>query len=229
MFKETKERMEVMRKYIFLALLLVVTIFVEGASALYIPDSTYMDGAWNGSLNYVDEDSGYDVIIAYGVFDAYNLEPQSQEDAFISDVRDDLGIEGHYIYAYQLYNRPNEGENEYSDILYFGLLNLDKTEVDESLINGDTSAMDDHDGGVAPYSPPPRQGAWGFTEGVLANGEKSWILVFSSEYAPGRGTYTMTNPTSLPPIPEEEVPEPATIALLGLGAIVFIKKRRISI
>ena len=167
------------------------------------------------------------MIIAYGVFDAYNLQPQSQEEAFISDVQDDLGIEGQYVYAYQLYNRPNEGGNEYSDISYFGLLNLDETPVDESLINGDTTAMDDHDGGVAPYSPPPHQGTWGFTEGLLANGEKSWILVFSSDYAPGRGTFTMTS--SEPSFPIPSVPEPATIALLGMGCIAFLKKRRMSI
>lgn len=227
--KETKERVKVMRKFIFIALLLVATIFVEDASALYIPDSSFMGGGWNGSMNYVDEDSGYDVIIAYGVFDTYNLQSQSQEEAFISDVQDDLGIEGQYVYAYQLYNRPNEGENEYSDILYFGLLNLDTTEVDESLINGDTTSMDDHDGGVAPYSPPPRQGAWGFTEGVLANGEKSWILVFSSDYAPGRGTFTMTTTEDEDYVPIPDIPEPATIALLSIGCIALLKKRRMSI
>ena len=221
-----------MRKFIFLALLLVVTIFVEGASALNIPESSYMDGAWEGVLNYVDEDEGFDVGIAYSVFDAYNLEPQSEEKAFVDDLKDELGMdgqymEGRYIYAYQLFNRPNDAEGEYSDILFFGLLDLDTIPVDESLINGDTNAMEDHDGGVAPYTPSLQQGAWRFTEGILANGEKSWLLVFSSEYAPGRGTYTLTS--SDPDFPIPEMPEPATIALLGLGAIVFLKKRRISI
>ena len=56
MLKETKERVKVMRKFIFLVLVLVVTIFVEAASALYIPESSFMGGGWNGSVNYVDED-----------------------------------------------------------------------------------------------------------------------------------------------------------------------------
>ncbi|MHC4739744.1 MAG: PEP-CTERM sorting domain-containing protein [Planctomycetota bacterium] len=215
-----------MRKFIFLALLLVVTIFVEGASALYLPESSFMDGAWEGVLNYVDEDLGFDVGIAYSVYDAYNLEPQSQEEAFIGDAQDELGLEGQYIYGYQLFNRPNDAEGEYSDLLYFGLLELDETPVDESLINGDTSAMDDHDGGIAPDSPSPRQGAWGFTESVLSNGEKSWILVFSSQYAPVRGTYTLTS--SEPDFPIPDIPEPATIGLLGLGGIAFLMKRRTS-
>jgi hypothetical protein len=215
------------KKFIFLALLLVVTIFVENASALHLPESSYMDGAWEGVLNYVDEDLGFDVGIAYSVYDAYNLEFQSQEEAFVSDVQDELGLEGQYIYGYQLFNRPNDAEGEYTNIGYFGLLELDETPVDESLINGDTTAMDDQDGGLAPYTPSLQQGTWGFTESVLANGEKSWILVFSSEYAPGRGTYTITS--SPPPnLPIPEVPEPATIALLGLGGIVFFKKRRTS-
>ena len=141
-------------------------------------------------------------------------------------MQDELGLEGQYIYAYQLFNRPNDAEGEYTNISYFGLLDLNKTPVDESLINGDTSAMDDQDGGVAPYIPSLQQGTWRFTEGVLANGEKSWLLVFSSEYAPGRGSYTITSEPPGPAIPE--FPEPATIALLGLGGIVFLKKRRIS-
>ncbi len=215
-----------MRRFIFLALLLVVTIFVEGTSALHLPESSYMDGAWEGVLNYVDEGLGFDVGIAYSVYDVDHLESMSQEEAFVSDVQDELGLDGQFIYAYQLFNRPNDAEGEYTNISYFGLLDLNKTPVDESLINGDTSAMDDHDGGVAPYIPSLQQGTWRFTEGVLANGEKSWLLVFSSEYAPGRGTFTMTSEPSGPAIPE--MPEPATIALLGLGGLVFLKKRRIS-
>lgn len=215
-----------MRRFIFLTFLLVVTIFAEGASALHLPASSYMDGAWEGVLNYVDEDSGFDVGIAYSVYDIDHLESQSEEAAFVGDVQDELGLEGQYIYAYQLFNRPNDAEGEYTNISYFGLLDLNKTPVDESLINGDTSAMDDQDGGVAPYIPSLQQGTWRFTEGVLANGEKSWLLVFSSEYAPGRGSYTITSEPPGPAIPE--FPEPATIALLGLGGIVFLKKRRIS-
>ena len=62
-----------MRRFIFLTFLLVVTIFAEGASALHLPASSYMDGAWEGVLNYVDEDSGFDVGIAYSVYDIDHL------------------------------------------------------------------------------------------------------------------------------------------------------------
>ncbi|MHC4397068.1 MAG: PEP-CTERM sorting domain-containing protein [Planctomycetota bacterium] len=219
-----------MRKFGSLVSLLIVMIFVQNASALFqLPDTSYIDGdgdPWQGTVQYLNEDPSYDVVIDFVVYDRLNLQ-LPDESGFFDDVTDKIGLpEGQYVYVYQLFNRPNDDQGQYEDIRYFGLLDADENQIDESLIKNDTTSM-----GVAQGVEPtdiPRQGAWAFDEGVLVNGTRSFALIFSSDYEPTRGTYTMTDPGDEPPpiIIPGEIPEPATIALLGLGGILSLKRKK---
>lgn len=217
--------MKVMKKFGSLALLLVITLLMQDASAsTYMPESTYQDGVWQGTANYADEDLGYDVLIDFAVYDFETMDLARGESGFVTNLIDAVGLTGRYIYAYQLFNRPNEGENEYGDVGYFGILDIDGERVDQALINGDTGSMTWGEAVAPTYI--PRQGAWEFADGVLANDNYSDFLVFSSDYAPVRGKYEI-NPPDYDWVPS--VPEPATIVLLTFGSVISLRKRRNSV
>lgn len=218
--------MKVMKKFGSLALLLVITLLMQDASALYnMPESTYQDGAWQGTANYVDVDLGFDVLIDFAVYDFETMDLDLGESGFVTNLIDAVGLTGRYIYAYQLFNRPNEGENEYGDVGYFGILDIDGEKIDEVLINDDTGSMAFGNAVAPTYI--PRQGAWGFGEGVLTNDNYSEFLVFSSDYAPVRGKYEI-NPPDYDWVPSTS-PEPATIVLLTFGSVISLRKRRNSV
>jgi hypothetical protein len=62
-----------LRKTWVFSLLVVATLFAGTASAtIYLPDSSYEEGAWQGSSIY--EEEGFNVLVEFAVYDTDNLQ-----------------------------------------------------------------------------------------------------------------------------------------------------------
>jgi hypothetical protein len=217
--KERKARkMMVTRKFVFISLLAVAALLVQNASATLIgslPDTSYLDGQWYGSLIY--EDEGFNVLIEYAVYDTLGGYEIAGIDGYQAPGQ------GRYIYAYQIFQHQAEG---YEDVAYFRILDIDENPISEALMQG-TTALDDGAGGIAPTPLISQtQGVWtwgGSEDGYISTSEHSWLLVFSSNSEPVAGKYEIKNPSDDIPAP---IPDPATLTLLGAGSAILFKRRR---
>jgi hypothetical protein len=211
--------MGVINKTCFLVSLVVMTLFIQNAGAgttLILPDSSYMDGAWQGYTIY--DEGGFNVLVDFAVYDSENLELPG-ETAFVNELG---AMSGQYIYAYQVFNHLDATE----DVGYFEIRDVDGNSIDQSLM-ADTGSLDDGEGGIEPLDPSPWQGVWLFTEGaggIIIPFTHSYFLVLSSDSTPVAGSFEIKGPSGEPPVPD--VPEPTTITLLGLGGIFLFAGRR---
>ena len=222
--------MRVIRKIIFLALLLIAALFVQNASATltqlsYLPDSSYAEavGNWQGRSFY--EKDGLYVMVEFAVYDTSNLQPDSEEQALVEQL-EPLNMTGQYIYAYQIFNHPDA--NEEGDIGYFEIFGLE-TNINEASIGEDgVNWQDDQEDGVSPsdgyFDSERSRVVWEFNWGALIGGKHSYVLVIASDYDPVKGDYEAKGFEAGGDAPV--MPEPATIVLLGLGSVVFLKRQR---
>jgi hypothetical protein len=137
----------------------------------------------------------------------------------------DNGLEmpgdGQYIYAYQIFNDYPVSEEA---VAYFALLDINGDSIDIDSI----SSQEDPEVGIAPgeeyFDGGESKVVWEFngSDGYIIVGEHSWFLVFSSNHDWVKGDYEIRGPAEVP-VP---MPEPATIALLGLGSIPILMRRR---
>jgi hypothetical protein len=208
-----------LRKIWAFNLLLVATLFAGTASAtLYLPDSSYEDGAWQGNRIY--EEDGFSVLVEFSVYDTDNL--QFAEETALAE---QLGLAGQYIYAYQIFNHVDD---IYEEVAYFGILDSEGEQISEAAIMGDTTCHDDGSGGVAPTPEDSEtQGTWVWTfdGGYVSAGEHSWFLVYSSDYAPVVGDFEIRAHEEEGDLPAP-VPEPAMIVLLGVGGMIVVSTKR---
>ena len=207
--------MRVIRNITYLAFLLVLLILPKNASATLIalPDSSYLDGLWQGTSYYDDDD--FNLRIDFAVYDTLGGNEIAAIEGF------EAPGDGQYIYVYQIFQHVDEGYNE---VAYFSILNLDGSAVDESLMQS-TTALDDNNDGIAPdplISETQGIWVWGGDTGYISTAQHSWFLVFSSDSAPIAGSYEVHAPGDIP-VP---IPEPTTIALLGIGGLAFLRKRK---
>lgn len=223
--------MRVMKEICFFAMIVLISMpaacSVAAITSLYsLPDSTFteQENNWQGRKVY-DEGTGDEhvyILVEFCVYDTENLlkTPEKQ-------LADALDLSGRYIYAYQIWNHPTDSNEE---VATFQLLDADEKEISESAYKGDTTCHDDSTTGVA--STPEvsiKQGIWTFALGALTPGNHSWFLVFSSDSAPVKGTFDikkLSDESDQPVPPGEEVPEPGTVALLGVASGLFAARRR---
>jgi hypothetical protein len=208
----------------FLSVLVIVTVLAPDTAValLQLPDSTYaqLQNNWQGQREYTEdtENGSLYILVEYTVYDTQNLLKSGEQ-----QLAETLNLSGRYIYAYQIWNHPTDSS---ADVINFELLYA------ETLLNipasafepyNDTGSSDDGSDGVAPTPEvSDTQGEWEFTPGDLAPGVHSWFLVFSSDYAPTRGDFKVTLQQGDFPT----VPEPGTIALLGVGSAFCLAKIR---
>ena len=224
--------MRVIRKIGFFSLLIVATFLVQNASALIaLPDSTYADivGNWQGGRTYTEDD--FNVLVEFAVYEVGNttdvLEPGKSwtEQDLVTELVNELGMTGDYIYMYQIFQHQDEG---YEDVTYFSILDIDGAAIDEALMEGTTALDDGEEGGISPapiISETQGVWVWSFVNGYISTGQHSYFLVFSSDSEPVVGDYEIKGPEDDLPIPD--VPEPGTLALLGLSsAIAFIRRKK---
>ncbi|MHC4221793.1 MAG: PEP-CTERM sorting domain-containing protein [Planctomycetota bacterium] len=211
-----------LRKIVFLSLL-VTAVLSQSASATptdFLPESSYATaiGKWQGYRTF-DRLSSDGILgkIEFAVYDSHNLQ-NSEETTLVNDLTSQLGLDGQYIYAYQVFNL--QGSQAAITSVAVGL-DLTGTDVD------DAGASNDDNGGIAPDG-SPTDGVWEFNGRNILVNEHSWFLVFSSNQGPVVGDYKVEviehEDTDLP-IPEE-VPEPGTLMLLGFGGTMLIAKRK---
>ena len=222
--------MRATREIGFFSLLVLVTLFFQNASAAILPFSTFGDReGWQGSRPYEIPLVGDRVLsgdVAFTVYDTTNL-VRTGETALAAA----WDKPGQYIYAYQIWN-DDEVLNE--AILSFAVFNEDEVTPMNVDLENIGSIEDTPSSGVEPTGVDLTVGnleaIWefrgeGISEAILLAGDHSWFLMFSSDFAPVVGNFRIEPPGGEVPVPPE-IPEPATIALLGIGGALMFTKRR---
>ena len=218
--KRRDEKMRESKKYIALLSLLIISgVFVQSASAL-LPSSNYIEGqayfyegGFHGHVDYAvyDTDAYPEDWPEFGP-DAGGLHPE---------------MDDQYIYAYEIFTDAES----YNPINYFSLLGIGEgaiDDVDSSIgTQEDLTAAGGVDALYGGFASEETVAFWEFEEGVLVGGERSWFLIMCSDHAATVGTYSFSSPVNdtvwMPN------PEPCTVALLGIGAVIMFSKRKKSI
>lgn len=216
----------------WLSFVILLTFLVQTASAVptapLLPESSYAEAEdnWQGST-FFDEvwnDGFLRGRIDFAVYDTSIMQSGSEE----KTLADNLALPGRFIYAYQVINDYDASDEAVAYFSIFGDGQLPLGLYEESI-----GSYDDESNGKAPTSylfESQLSVVWEFTGGLLFKGDHSWFLVLSSNSGPVVGNYEIKGPESQPPPIPSEIPEPATVVLLGFGAalIVSIRKRRSS-
>jgi len=135
---------------------------------------------------------------------------------------------GQYTYVYQIFN---DGYDTATALEYFSILGFGEGAIIDLVT--DLGTIDDDNGGIdatAMYfgvhdvDTGPENAVWEFEGDILETDAHSFFLVISSDYNYTTGTYHVVKSTSpVAPIPN---PEPGTIALLGIGGMMTLLRRR---
>ena len=193
--------------WLILAVLLASAVNAALDNALKTGTTNYFE-AWNGGfLQGTIDWAVYDSTETY--FDTLGFEAPGS------------GSVDDYVYVY-LINNNNMSD---SVIAYFSILGLDETNV-----SGQTYE-DYPSGGAEPSTQylDETEGAvwkWSSDNGYILQDGSSWMLVLRSEYGPEVKEYVFKGPDEGDPLEGPEVPEPTTVALLGVGGAYLLRRKR---
>jgi len=212
----------------FLAVLLLATILTQNVWAEAQFGSVDFDLVWgDGSLKGE---------VIFGVFDSASQTDYSNftsnleiEDPFDSIAADE------YIYVYQITN-----DDPLSDIAIssFSVFAKDADDIidENALINSFSDSPDElSEEGIEPTSYSYDAGSssiiWDFGDVYIQKDEYSWFLMLKSTLAPIAGDFEIKGPSDSIQVPGsvQTNPEPATMALFGLGSLILLRKRKIRI
>lgn len=213
------------QKLILLTLAFILGLLAQNASA-ELATSSYAEavGNWQGSAYYDEYLGGEDYLrgrVDFAVYDTQNL-IYSAEKAFINSI--DMPEMDRFLYTYQIFNDYDDISDE--AVSYFAIFNPQQTVLNVDANN--IGSKDDGAGGIEPTSESLKDDGtrveWDFAGGLIYNDGHSWYLLFSAGGAPTAGDYEVRAPQS-DEIPAP-IPEPATVALLGIGGVALIRRKR---
>ena len=209
--------MRVIRKFGFLIVFIAAALFAQAASAamVYLPDSSYTrDGIWQGT-SHRNQD-GYNVWVDYAAYDTQMQGLSAAETAFFNK----LDLPGQYIYAYEVFCT----QGDYEELANFSVYSVSGNPMDVIADSIGSSEDPDH-GGVKSinehFADSNKKGVWEFESGSLIAGKYSWFLVFSSDASPVKGDYEVKQREGDFPTPSDEIPEPGTLILFGISAVLM--------
>lgn len=211
-----------MKKILFslMPLLLLVPVVHAGLDRSSLPESSYYSGQHDRSF---DLGSGniLDIHLEFAVY-------KDNEAQIMQDWTGHTG-DAAFVYAYQVFC---DSSND-AGLTYFALTGVNPSTIadvqkdigeNESLNSGAIQS-----GGVAPtsgdFNASVTKAIWQFDEGTLVQGEQSWFLFLYSNYDWIKGDIQI-QPLSNDDIPIPGVPEPATLVLLGCGAVLSLIRRK---
>lgn len=187
---------------------LIVTGMVMSVSANFLPSSSHYEGN-----SYFGGGS-----ISFAVYDT-----QAYANEFVGTGGYSAPGNGRYVYAYKVNLDASFG----SIIDYFGIVGLEDGAVSNPE-NDSIGFVDDNTGGIAgkkayftSSSNFGKMGVWELEP--MSGGQHSWILTLSSDYDWTAGTYTFDK-TVADQLPVADIPEPVSILMLGLGAVILKSK-----
>ena len=207
----------------FFSLLVAATLFVQNAGATIttiLPHSSHHQGR----AHY------YSGRIEFAVYDT-----ETNPDELIGTDGFTAPGTGRYIYAYQIFT----DDTSTFPAEYFAIGGIGEGALAEP-VNDNIGWESDSPGdpGVQPdmayitsSSTLGTMGAWEFDDSLLVEGEHSYFLVLRSDIDWDWGTYTFNkNLADEPPVPGSlPNPEPSTIALLGIGTLLTLLRRKRSV
>jgi len=185
-----------------ITVLLLLQATVKAGS--YLPESSL----WQGARNY--DKNNVSAYVEYAVYDTESGNYHNALDGLIDGFINPGS--GRYIYAYQAFNLGSD----LPPIATFELLG-----GNPSLADGIGSQNDGHNGLI-----PSNDGEsffWLFKNGIFVVDKHSAFMVFSSNAGPVAGDFKLT--TEYGDEPPVNAPEPATAALLAVGAYMGLRKR----
>lgn len=207
-----------MKNIRFFCLILTATLLVQSAGATtmtLLPGSTHYQG--RSYFRTLTVDGILSGRIEYAVYDSLGGNEFSLP-----------GGTGQYTYVYQIFN---DGDDTAAALEYFSVLGIGEGAIYDLIT--DISSLDDSSGGIdstAMYfgvhdaDTGPENAVWEFEGDVLETNAHSFFLAISSDYNYTTGTYHVVKSTSpVAPIPN---PEPGTIALLGIGGMMTLLRRK---
>ena len=196
------------RKIILTGLIFVMVVFIQTnyAALEFLPESSYYEGSTTYSI--VTEDG-----ILFGRIDFAVYDTWTYPDEFIGEDGFEYPTDDRYIYVYQIFSDEIYSDEE---VAYFALLDIEEAPVDG------TSSQDDLNDGVEPADYPD-EGVWDFEGSFIYDGDHSDFLVLTSDTGWVPGSYEISTGGSDVPVPD--IPEPASIVLLGTaGLLIFVKR-----
>ena len=227
------------KKVILLSLLAMALILVSQASAAMetlLPSSSLYDGYtyYGETITMQDGSTSYmQGRIDFAVYDTQ----AGNEWATVTGYENPGN--GRYVYAYQIFNNY-EGYSEVP-IQAFSVFGLNGADI--SVIAGSVQTAEDPLGGhdVSDTVLSDTTVTWNFSfvdldnDYTIGTDGHSFFLIFSSDYGWTKGDYSLEayNP-EFPVAPggdasatgDNVVPEPITVALLGLGGLIAVVRKR---
>lgn len=218
-----------MKKILFAFMSLALLVSVTHAGLL--PGSSYYEGEHSRSFDLGSEGI-LDLRVEFAVYrDETEISPGGVDEAQIMQDWTGHTGEAEFVYAYQVFCE----DSSTAPLTYFALTGINPTTI--ASIEDDISEQDELNStyfsdGVQPegdggyFNDSVTKAIWEFEDGALAKGDQSWFLFLYSDYDWIAGDIEVQPANPDLPVPDSEIPEPATLVLLVCGSVLSLKRRK---